>query len=139
MARSNTLKSKDIARMIQNGRPFRSRSFLVFSEAIDDVQSNCSETAVPLGKVAFIAPKRLGNAVLRNRYKRLLRAAFDQAVQESGNHHICDKNNIIYMAGDKIAKQSFQDVVCEMNATFAKISKKNASACSNKIGKRSTL
>ena len=33
----------------------------------------------PRGRVAFVAGKRLGNAVQRNRAKRLLRAAFREA------------------------------------------------------------
>ena len=141
MARSSTLKSKDIARMMQNGRPVRSRSFLVFLEPLSDEDSDGRSTSCKAepGKIAFIAPKRLGNAVLRNRYKRLLRAAFDRAAKVSEDYYICDKNNIIFMAGNRLADQDFYDIANEMSEIFARAAKKSTSSCDSKTDKRSTL
>ncbi|MCL2438815.1 MAG: ribonuclease P protein component [Coriobacteriia bacterium] len=141
MSQSSTLKSKDIARMMQNGRPVRSRSFLVFLEPLSDEDSDGRSTSCEAepGKIAFIAPKRLGNAVLRNKYKRLLRAAFDHAVKTSESHYICDKNNIIFMAGNRLAGQDFYDIANEMSEIFARVAEKSTSSCDSKTSKRNTL
>lgn len=42
----------------------------------------------PSGRVAFIAGKRLGNAVWRNRSKRVLRAAFHTAQVDTSNYDV---------------------------------------------------
>ena len=81
-----TLNSLEIEDTLKSGRRHRRRSFLIFINEPKNQES---------GKVAFIAAKRLGNAVYRNRSKRILREAFRSAMKHDV---ICDKYNIILMA-----------------------------------------
>lgn len=67
-----------------------------------------------LARVAFVAPKRIGNAVLRNRCKRLLRSA---AVQ-SGLP--CANTDIILMATNKTSELSSIELERELEALLAK-------------------
>jgi ribonuclease P protein component len=116
MTKLKTLASKDIAAIIQNGRRYRSRSFLVFVEPLGP--DTCCAASQKSGKVAFIAPKRLGNAVLRNRCKRLLRAGFAASRQCSEEDFIYDYFNIILMATPKTPKRSSVDIAEEMTQLF---------------------
>jgi len=68
--------------------------------------ADAADSSQKLGKVAFIAPKRLGNAVLRNRCKRLLRAGLAKATEGTGLSSICDNNSIILMATPKTAERN---------------------------------
>lgn len=65
-------------------------------------------------KVAFVAAKRLGNAVVRNRSKRVLRHAFQDVDQLK--HGV----NIILFATAKTARTSPQEVSEALNELFYK-------------------
>lgn len=64
--------SEDISVVLKKGKKFHSPLFTMF-------MMKTPEHRDPCGRVAFIAAKRLGNAVWRNRSKRVLRAAFRDA------------------------------------------------------------
>ena len=62
-----TIKSRqEFESVFRQGRRFNSK--LVRTSVLRDEEGD-------LGRVAFVAPKRLGNAVFRNRCKRVLREA----------------------------------------------------------------
>ncbi|TDB38092.1 MAG: ribonuclease P protein component [Actinobacteria bacterium] len=67
----NTIKaSADIDRLFKEGRRGTSRLVLVLGLPTPEARD------LPGGRVLFVAGKKLGNAVLRNRCKRVLRAAY---------------------------------------------------------------
>ena len=109
---SKNLNSSEIEKVIKNGRRFSSRSFLIFYREIDLGRQ---------GKVAFIAPKRLGNAVLRNRSKRLLRSAESEARKEANSDHIYDFFDIIYMANVFTKDRSADEIQKELLKAYKKI------------------
>jgi len=75
---------------MKKGRRHRAKTALLYVVATESEQA---------GKVAFIAPKRLGNAVARNRSKRVLRAAFDEVYTQSKEMRAyCRDHNVIVMA-----------------------------------------
>lgn len=68
-----TVKSaQDIERLFKQGKPFRTRFFTI----------RCIQTPKgrdQSGRVAFIAGKRLGNAVMRNRARRVMRELYHRS------------------------------------------------------------
>ena len=69
-----TIKSSaDIDKVFQQGTHFNSKKLSIITYASD------LNGRDPSGRVAFIAGRRLGNAVVRNRNKRVLRAAAYEA------------------------------------------------------------
>lgn len=123
MARFKTLNSEEIAQTLQNGRLYRSRSFLVFFAPIREVSDNNEiliDENLSLGKIAFIAPKKIGNAVLRNRCKRVLRAGFLNILDSEDIRDIYDKNNIILMSNMKTYRSTSIDVSDELISAFNK-------------------
>ena len=111
MAGLKNLSSKEIERVLRSGRRYRGRALLIFVKQADPDQP---------GRRAFIAPKRLGSAVLRNRCKRLMRAGFNQA-QSAGCSSIYDYNDIILMATNGTCQQSSVDISEEIRQVFAKV------------------
>jgi len=121
MVRSEALSSKDIARIIKSDRPYRRRSLFVF------VEKNTSENRVGFGGIAYIAPKRLGNAVARNRCKRVLRAGLvlagdkDPIVFDTLNEY-----NVILMARCAFADVSAHQVANEIVDAFSDMNAKTS-------------
>jgi len=121
MKKLSTLRSKEIARIIKGGRLYRSRSLLVFVEPLQRGDLTNSFTAgdssdfckLSKGRVAFIAPKRLGTAVLRNRCKRLLRVGFRYATSSTVAKVVCS-HNIILMATARTADKKFSEIGAEL-------------------------
>ena len=116
-----TIQSSDaIGRILQGGRRYRGRSLTVFV-------APCEATAAGFeraggGQVAFIAPKRLGNAVYRNRCKRLLRAGL-QAVCAEGPAaaEMLGSNDILFMANEGTNRVSPRELAREMSGIFEKL------------------
>lgn len=73
------IKSSDqISELFNRGTRFSSGEIRIIVKQVDDQRDPC-------GRVAFIAGKKLGNAVVRNRSKRVLRAvAREQGLPVSG-------------------------------------------------------
>jgi len=66
------------------------------------------------GRVAFIAGKRLGTAVLRNRSKRVLRAAFDAAGGTRAGY------DVLLVANSRTARSSSREVAQELSVLLSK-------------------
>jgi len=134
MKKVSTLHSEEIARIIKGGRLYRSRSLLVFVESLGqngpegDPRGNSGDESgfdphkCSGGKIAFIAPKRLGSAVLRNRNKRLLRAGFSDALK-SNAAKVLQTNNIILMATARTAEKKSDEIGVELKKVFSLVEK----------------
>ncbi len=75
--------------------------------------SRSTEEALP-GRVAFIAGKRLGGAVWRNRAKRVLRAALAQAGGPRAGY------DLLLIAKPRTAASSSDEVARELTVLFRK-------------------
>jgi len=111
MVKLTSLNSQNIAAVLKSGRRYPSRSLLVFVRRVD---------AGRQGRLAVIAPKRLGLAVRRNRCKRLLRAGFAQVAREEGSS-IYDNYDIILMATERTDQASSLQLADELKRVFAKL------------------
>lgn len=65
--------------------------------------------------VAFVASKKVGNAVKRNRAKRLLRAHFIQDLQKLKN------GSYIYVAKEPILKSNFPQTAKTLHYIYKKL------------------
>ena len=72
-------------------------------------------------KISFVAKKKIGNAVKRNKIKRKLRSA----VQKNLNKNILKKKNYAYLmiARSQTYKEKFSIISEQVNKTFEKIEK----------------
>ncbi len=72
-------------------------------------------------KISFVAKKKIGNAVKRNKIKRKLRSA----VQKNLNKNILKKKNYAYLmiARSQTYKEKFSVISEQINKTFEKIEK----------------
>lgn len=78
-----TIKSGSQIDLIFNkGTHFNSRDISLISYADDEAQRD------PSGRVAVIAGKRIGNAVVRNRSKRVIRAAAQEVGLPCKGHDV---------------------------------------------------
>ena len=60
------------------------------------------------GEIAVVAARRIGGAVQRNRARRILRAAWHQAVPQT------DDRDVVLVATEAIRGATTQDLVAEM-------------------------
>lgn len=94
-----TIKSSaDITRVFKQGKRFGrgSSMLLVFED---------KEQHGRPGRVAFVAGKKLGNAVWRNRAKRRMRAACQQLAASWPGH------DVVFVANSRTADLDFQKLV----------------------------
>ena len=70
-------------------------------------------------KISFVAKKKIGNAVKRNKIKRKLRSA----VQKNLNKNILQKKNYAYLmiARSQTYREKFSIISEQVNKTFEKI------------------
>ncbi|MDX1974086.1 MAG: ribonuclease P protein component [Rickettsiales bacterium] len=110
--RTTIKKRSDFLAAAGSGRKFITNSFIV--------QINCRQPAHPAGngpRVGYTVTKKLGNAVIRNRVRRRLRAAFT-TLPEGALHEGYD---YIIIARQKAQECSFSDLVRDMGFAFSRI------------------
>lgn len=98
----DTIKSSDqISEIFNRGTRFSSGEIRIIVKQMADQRD-------PSGRVAFIAGKKLGNAVIRNRSKRVMRAAaFESQLPVPGY-------DILLMATPRTRSASHEKVVASL-------------------------
>ena len=108
MSAKHIIKSSDdISEALKKGKKYHNSLFTMFVRVTPEHRD-------PSGRVAFIAAKRLGNAVWRNRSKRVLRAAF----RDAGG--VIPGYDIILMAKLSTQRAGSTAVSAEIMRTLAK-------------------
>jgi ribonuclease P protein component len=90
------MRSRDVRRVLETGRSLRGNRVVVL-------------LAPGTGAVAFVAGRKVGTAVDRNRARRILRAAWSDAAREVGNGY-----DAVLVARTAIRGAKTQDLVAEM-------------------------
>jgi ribonuclease P protein component len=90
------MRSRDVRRMLDSSRPLHGNRVVVF-------------LAPGTGAAAFVAGRKVGNAVDRNRARRILRAAWLEAARGIGNGY-----DAVLVARTAIRGAKTQDLVAEM-------------------------
>ena len=91
------MRSRDVRRVLDSGRPLHGNRVVVV-------------LAPGAGAVGFVAGRRVGNAVDRNRARRILRAAWLEVAPRIGNGH-----DAVLVAREAIRGAKTQDLVAEMS------------------------
>ena len=116
-ARVSTIASSEaIGRVLKRGRRLRADSLSLFylPRTTDASKDVCAPTPALPGRVAFIAGKRLGGAVQRNRAKRVMRAALDQVGNPVTGY------DILLVANARTAQNSSQNIAQELSMLLSK-------------------
>ena len=90
------MRSRDVRRLLDGARPLHGNRVVVF-------------LAPGTGAAAFIAGRKVGNAVDRNRARRILRASWYQVARGIGNGY-----DAVLVARTAIRGAKTQDLVAEM-------------------------
>ena len=90
------MRSLDVRRVLEDGRPLHGNRVVVF-------------LAPGAGVAGFIAGRKVGNAVERNRARRILRAAWLEVARGIGNGY-----DAVLVARTAIRGAKTQDLVAEM-------------------------
>ena len=90
------MRSRDVRRVLEGGRPLHGKRVVVF-------------LAPGGGDSAFVAGRKVGNAVERNRARRILRAAWLDVARGIGNGY-----DAVLVARAAIRGAKTQDLVAEM-------------------------
>ncbi len=106
----DTIKNKKyIDFLFKNGKKISTKTILII---VDE-----NKQRVPLGRVAFIAGKKIGNSPKRNYAKRIMRHAFYEA-------NINIKNlNIIFVAKKNILNSNFLSVIDDIKFSINSLNK----------------
>jgi len=105
-------KRRDFLSTAAKGRKFVTQTFIVQTQQRDETH--------PAGKEArfgFTVTKKMGNAVIRNRIKRRLRAAAAQAALT----HTQDRHDYVIISRQKALNCPFPDLLRDMQFAFLKI------------------
>jgi ribonuclease P protein component len=97
-----TVRSRDVRRVLAEGRPAHGRLVVLF-------------VAPGSRDAAFIAARRVGGAVQRNRARRILREAWRQASAQG-----VEGSDVVLVAREAIRGAKTQDLVAEMNELVAR-------------------
>lgn len=92
-------KQEDFNRIIKNGKCLRNKNFAIYYE----------ENKLSYDKFGVSVGKKIGNAVVRNKYKRKLRSIIDEykkVYQNSRNYIIILRKNCLDLSHQEI-KESF--------------------------------
>lgn len=90
------MRSSQVRRVFNEGKPLQGRRVVVF-------------LAPGCGEVAFVASRRLGGAVERNRARRVMRAAWREVARA-----IVDGFDVVFVAREGMRGARTQDLVGEM-------------------------
>lgn len=105
----NVIKSSSlISDVFTTGKRFNGKNLSVIIKDYDTAQRD------QLGRVAFIAGKKLGNAVLRNRSKRVMREAARQAGLPLNGR------DIVIIANRRTATADHDDVVSSLDGLLSR-------------------
>ena len=105
----STIKSSaSIDEMFKSGTRFTSGMINII------IKESSNKQRDPEGRVAYIAAKRLGNAVVRNRNKRVLRAAAHEAGLP------CPGYDVVLLATRKTGTADHADVVSSLGRLLKK-------------------
>lgn len=91
--------------MFKKGRRFDGPLFLVV----------LAPTTAPTSRLGLAVGRRVGNAVVRNRVKRLLREAFRQSVEAAAL-----QRDIVIVAKPGLAERTFGEIRNELGARLAR-------------------
>jgi len=89
------VRSRDVRRVLDQGRPVHGTRVVVF-------------VAPGSGGTAFVATRRIGGAVQRNRARRILRAAWRRVAPQMNDR------DVVLVAREAIGGAKTQDLVAEM-------------------------
>lgn len=111
MKKINVVKSnKDFNQIIKNNKPFRYKSYVIYLERNN---SDIYHFGISVGK-------KIGNAVVRNKYKRRIRNIIDKKCYQKGF-------NCIIIVGKGILNLSFKQMEDDLLKAFEilKLTKEN--------------
>ncbi|WP_428025727.1 ribonuclease P protein component [Arcobacter sp.] len=95
--------SRDFKQLYQSGKKWHTSSFVAFFRSSENLQ------------IGFVTSKKVGNAVLRSKARRKLRAI----VLENENKIIAGK--YIFVAKDELINKSYADLQKDFNFAFKRL------------------
>lgn len=95
-------KNKEFQQLYRQGKSYANRYMVMYILSVDQART----------KIGFAAGKRLGNAVVRNRVKRLLREAYrqNQDKLKNGLHLLVVGRNPMVDVKFDVVDKAFEDV-----------------------------
>lgn len=91
------LKSRDFASIRDSGESWANKSFVLLAKKRDNEYSECPS------RFGFIVSKKIGNAVIRNRFKRQMRNSANGFDVKSGH-------DIIFIARNRIHECDYREI-----------------------------
>jgi len=107
-------KTHEYDKIYRNSKRISSNSFLLYCRYISDKQKN-SNTHIQYPRLGFVASKKVGNAIYRNKAKRLLREAIRQMFP-----NLKASFEGILLASPNINTSNFDDIHNELLTAFKK-------------------
>ena len=105
MKKKNIVKNnRDFNRIIKNNKPFKYKDYIIYIERIDDSDYH----------FGLSVSKKLGNAVVRNKLKRQLRAIISK-------NNYQNNFNCIIILGRGILNRTYQEMDENLQIAFKKL------------------